>query len=445
MAMQTYLARGGGLVKNRKGVEVYADGPMKGMTQAQAEADFENKWAGASGAIKDKYSRKAGPDGVLSPSEKTALTPAMPKDMDPAAVQKRRMAQYGHEFAPDGSVRRIGTPERKTVNPAASPVDNNFAPGANVTAPADGFQPVGEFNPDGTSKSPIQRFVDKTNEFADSLRARANTPYQERMGAMPQPKPEPVGSRATNIAAGGQMATDDRMAAARDSAQSQAALERQFPGVQSKVVAPPVNPDVERQFPGVQGRATPSISPIPPMIARPEVRSREMVSDTLRRPAEATDGSPVVARPADVNGQRMDPAIAGNAGNKVRINSLTGLPFGYNPGDALPASADAGMQQRGRDSQTRQSVAAAGAPPPRATVVTPAPRPTALQQSAINRPRTVTGGVEGRAADEMRRQAGINANPSTVNPDDPKKFFTGRTLPLDQLVKRQTVSTPVRR
>jgi len=224
----------------------------------------------------------------------------------------------------------------------------------------------------------------------------------------------------------------------------QSPLDRPFPGIEGKVTPPPAQAPAS---PALTGTNPPPAGSAPgPMIARPESRSTIGVPAFLRRPEDAPDGSPVVARPPDVNGQRMDPAITGNAGNKVRINALTGLPFGYQPGDKLPASADAAMQQRGRDSQTRQSVNAAGAPPPRAIVVQQ-PRPTALQQSAINRPRTVTTGVEGAANREMQRQAAINANPATTNPDDPKKFFTGKVKPLDQLVKRPKlvgIGTPAR-
>jgi hypothetical protein len=149
------------------------------------------------------------------------------------------------------------------------------------------------------------------------------------------------------------------------------------------------------------------------MIARPEVRSSVGVPSAIRAPEAAPTGRPV-----------MGDAPKG-------VNRLTGLPFGYQPGDST-AGMDPQTTQRANDSQTRQSVNAAGAPPPLATVVQP-PRPTALQQSQINRPRTVTGGVEGRAADEMRRQAEINRNPGKVNPPG---LVLGKRKPLDQLVSR---------
>jgi hypothetical protein len=62
----------------------------------------------------------------------------------------------------------------------------------------------------------------------------------------------------------------------------------------------------------------------------------------------------------------------------------------------------------------------------------PASQPTPTGPTV--RPPTPADSVEQRAADEMRRQATINRNPSTVNPDDPKKFFTGKVKPLTQLV-----------
>lgn len=59
-----------------------------------------------------------------------------------------------------------------------------------------------------------------------------------------------------------------------------------------------------------------------------------------------------MARPAP----NMDPAIKSDGAGLTRVNRLTGLPFGFKPGDSLPKSADATMQQRGNDSAMRQSI-----------------------------------------------------------------------------------------
>lgn len=92
----------------------------------------------------------------------------------------------------------------------------------------------------------------------------------------------------------------------------------------------------------------------------------------MRAPAPAPTGAPVMARPAP----NMDPAIKSDGPGLTRVNRLTGLPFGFRPGDALPKSAGADMQQRGADSQARQSINQANAtnPPiaPPKAIVAPA-------------------------------------------------------------------------
>jgi hypothetical protein len=137
-------------------------------------------------------------------------------------------------------------------------------------------------------------------------------------------------------------------------------------------------------------------------------------------PTPAVAQAPAPAAPAPAI-PAVTPPMEAPTGRPVigstppKVNRLTGLPMGYMPGDSTNGM-DGAMKARADASTSRmQSVA----PPPRAIpVVAPAP------------PKS----VEQRAADEMRRQAAINANPGRVNPDDPRKFFTGRVKPLDQLV-----------
>jgi hypothetical protein len=91
-AMRTYLARGGGLTR-RGGI--YRSGPLKGMTQAQAEVDFENKWQTVDGRVKDKYANRA--NNVLAPSERkiAGVTPSAPSKSlhAPSAVAPASMVQ----------------------------------------------------------------------------------------------------------------------------------------------------------------------------------------------------------------------------------------------------------------------------------------------------------------------------------------------------------------
>jgi hypothetical protein len=71
-AARTFFATGGTRVSrggSRDPGFLYTKGVLKGMTQEQAEAEFERRWAGASGAVKDNYAGMASPESVLAPSE----------------------------------------------------------------------------------------------------------------------------------------------------------------------------------------------------------------------------------------------------------------------------------------------------------------------------------------------------------------------------------------
>ena len=71
-AARTFLATGGGL-RSRGGTRQsgfrYTKGVLKGKTKEEAQSMFEDRWAGASGAIKDKYAKRGSNAGVLAPSE----------------------------------------------------------------------------------------------------------------------------------------------------------------------------------------------------------------------------------------------------------------------------------------------------------------------------------------------------------------------------------------
>jgi len=71
-AASAYLAQGGERVSrgNRRlsGFR-YTQGPIKGMTEEQAQQDFENKWTNASPEVKDKYAKREQPLNQLAPTE----------------------------------------------------------------------------------------------------------------------------------------------------------------------------------------------------------------------------------------------------------------------------------------------------------------------------------------------------------------------------------------
>lgn len=217
-------------------------------------------------------------------------------------------------------------------------------------------------------------------------------------------------------------------------------------GAPVKVVAPtPVAPQTPETNPAMKGPSRPvaGAAPTPVVPQYPETNPimqgapRPAPNAALERQfpglAEKAVTPPVVGSPVPVKPAAAVAPDGSAPGKAPRINSLTGLPMGYRPGDAVAAP----MQAQADASVARQSTAPQIARP---APVTSVARPTALQSSGINRPRTLAPGtntVEGHAADEMRRQAAINANPSTVNPDDPRKFFTGKVKPLTELVRQR--------
>jgi hypothetical protein len=94
-----------------------------------------------------------------------------------------------------------------------------------------------------------------------------------------------------------------------------------------------------RTAPSTPNGFTPAAEPAPtgrPLMSRPDP-----IKVTLK------DGTTVM--------READNAVRDSNNQKVRVNSLTGLPFGFLPGDALPSGADATMQGRAVDSNSRQA------------------------------------------------------------------------------------------
>lgn len=495
-ALSAYLARGGTPFKTSGR---FAKGPMKGKNVDEATADFEWMWATSPDSVKQKYaSRSSGATTDLAPSERKVqgVTPAPLQ----GTAQSRRMAFYGHEMGPDGVARKIGAvspaPKDSTQAGTSKIVQSPPAP-KTPTAPAPGsdgksavtfntlnqipegeVQYVGNANPDGSRKPEPSELEGSYNPALESQfpgvqspdykasvpvstnPAQANNPdAANRMfpGLKVTPPlaksvPSPVERTPIRKAIDGVLDANtrfwDRTTKAvnntvaypfRPASESQVISEENAASQARSQSANAANAAAEkksaeanverlRKEKGMAPAAPQAPAPLtvatrPPMSpARPMALLPDPTVQGITRP-EAPTGKAVMTRP------ERDTARSQIKGS---VNRLTGLPGGYLPGDALPQGADATMQQRANDSTARQSINTADAMPPRAVPVT---RPTPMP------------GVEQRAANEMRRQAGINANPSTVNQDDPRKFFTGKVKPLDQLVKTQRVQgiTPPRR
>ena len=114
----------------------------------------------------------------------------------------------------------------------------------------------------------------------------------------------------------------------------------------------------------------------------------------------------------------------------ARVNSLTGLPMGYRPGDEVAPkfkqAADASMERQVAADPRLQAGGGkmVSGPPSPAGVTTAAP------VSTVGAPRAVPG----TPAPSYAERVTPKVQPKVANPDDPRKFFTGRVLPLNQLV-----------
>ncbi|MCB1134014.1 MAG: hypothetical protein KDN05_23040, partial [Verrucomicrobiae bacterium] len=121
-AMRTFLARGGGL----NALGQYRSGPMKGMTVGQAQSLFESKWSGASGAVKDKYARRAGdPKQVLSPWEREQQGIDR---KEPASAMYARQKQSRKAFYSRVNGSRPAPPASRETVPAQSYENRNAIP-----------------------------------------------------------------------------------------------------------------------------------------------------------------------------------------------------------------------------------------------------------------------------------------------------------------------------
>ena len=371
-AFDRWMAQGGR--PGRKSGK-FLTGPQKGMTYDQAKQRFEGMWAGASPEVRAKYDARVKASDAMPPA---APAPAKPPGQMYADQKKNRMGYYsrinGVTAAPPPAS------AKKTVNPAA-------------TSGAGRGKPIG--TPEERAK--VSQMVAEGGDYA--------TAFVGVPGTVPTEAFQDMGMRAA--AAYDRMQQDNatpHLAGVRDekAAADKAAADRQAAAKVAEVKAMQ-----EKQVKDERARlglADPAPAPSPVAATPAPAPAPSAPIQPMGPPATAK----TPATPAAPYGQ---PVIGGGA---PKINRLTGLPMGYRPGDSTDGM-DAEMKGRADASTARMNSAT---PPPRAIpVVTPARPPS----------------VEQRAADEMRRQAAINANPSKVNPDDPKKFFTGRVLPLDQL------------
>lgn len=361
-ALATYLARGGNIRKREEGrgrVPLngrFDSGPMKGKTVEQATEAFEQLWAGASGAVKDKYAKRETAESSLSPSEKKA----MGKDYKPQTARETAKTQPQQETTVQSNSSK---PVTEFNSLTKGPVDSN-----DFTKPVP--EPVGGLNSigDGQYVNGVKQETALTRMFPSINQDRqANEPRIAAIPSKPVDQSTPLGRqwdqsirdtkrqfKAVVNAVKSPFVSDVTTAqAAKTSADAQAMQQRFVDAAAASRQA-----EINKITGGEQNAAptstatapvTPSAAPLPAKPSLPAVGAQPVATGAyagpMSAPAPAPTGQPI-----------MGDAPKG-------VNRLTGLPMGFLPGDALPKSANASMQQRATDSMTRQSVASSSAKP----------------------------------------------------------------------------------
>lgn len=449
-AFDTWLAQGGELVKKNgrgdKGKSSrFAQGPMRGMTYDQAKQKFERMWATAPDSVKNKYASRS-LETDLAPVER----PGGQAPTGNAANGPRpgeTMPQYYQRI---GMAPKPEQPAKAEPSPASEMAD--VPTFEELTAPVD----QSKLSPDGMrhaigsgeASAPIvpPQMPNAINGAPEEWKA-----YNAQMASLTPPSQPfletPIGKLVAPIVDPDTINNTD------------AAVNRIDKGAPAPVVTPtaaapptlasPTESPAPRRYPssprgsvggasatGQAGRISTGASPSAPVEVRNQVAANAGV------PAVIPDQ---VAAP-------MPKPVAGSTGaaspvaKPVRINQATGLPFGYRPGDAVPAA----NQAKANESFSAQIAADPRMQPGGGMIAGPARTPITGQvmapppvQSpfAPNRPAPGrSDGYQARSPIESTRmqidaernaRARQLAGPTQPNPAG---LTLGARKPLDQLV-----------
>lgn len=346
-ALSSYLAQGG---TPFKASGRYKTGPMKGMNTDQATAQFERMWASAPDSIKEKYASRAQKTD-MAPSERNA---AMAGVTTPAPKPKTT-ARPAYDKDGNGIPDIVQRPAEKAATPAQQPA---MAPTGSTfkelttpsPVPAGGIKSVGDGSTakNGWTPQPRQGVLSAMGEdartvaggvanigkaAASDITSAATTVPQAIQDNLPGKTgtalraADPVGAvrGVVTKVLGGPAAAVGSLAGQQSDTPSTTvsgsfnpALEKAFPGIQWAVPAQTssgVNPALEKAFPGIQAQAAES-TPAPPIAP-----------------------TPIAPKQPAAPAQPPAPGVKSTT-TPSRINSLTGLPIGYRPGDST-----AGMDQ----------------------------------------------------------------------------------------------------
>lgn len=393
LAQDRLLAQGGPMKKPKRGMigEVFTKGPLKGKTIDQANMIARAKWSQSSPQLRDGYANSAR-KGMMSPSEQ-------------AAEAKRQ--------------REATSRSQSTRSPLTRPTTNaslNAAlPGETATQMYERQRQERTAKPPAVPQLPLTR---PTGAATNDENARAQAMLNEALendkyatasvgnytsmeAAVGKQKAQPIGPQTNDPQLeqvyrekGAQVAKQEaEKKRADDAAAAQALAAKQ---------------DAERQKLGLTPVSAPASTPVEPQspLQRPEMPAAYAPTPGLSPMAQAELDKRRAAAAATPTGQ----PVVSNPGKG--INRLTGLPFGYQPGDAV--QGDAAMQGRAAQSVSRQNIADSK----EAARQMAMPRPVAPQL----RPGVTFNPAKGYVADPK-------AKPTLVKPGDVSldQYQTART------------------
>jgi hypothetical protein len=386
-AMDTWLAQGGGT--NQK-TGRFRSGPMKGMTYDGAKAKFEGMWDKAPGAIKDKYAKKGAQATALAPSEKPAVSrPNLGAAGNRAREADDMLEKREAHYVGDAEAKKRRSARDSQPGPVTkpSPVTGTDQGGKPIAKPSAGITIPGAYEQGQKVFSPAMQ------EQARGLLAEKSAP--------PSVSRPSAGINATADQKAAIMAQPAQVSTAPAVAKAPTTQPAVTPAGPAPAAAPLppggyMPPQLNRgggapapapgagiagsAIGGAMGAATgraigqmgaaPAVAPTPaattpPAVAKPglsPLAQREL--DKRRAAVAATPDGSTIGRPP-------------------RINSTTGLPMGFRPGDATTGMND-GQKKLAGESVSRMNVADAKfaqenkAPIP---VARPAPAPDQYDQA----------------------------------------------------------------
>jgi hypothetical protein len=448
-AITSYLAQGGGMTDKtglqrgdkrtrggqitRKGMVVpgstvspgerYTSGPMRGMTMEQATQKAEGMWASSPDALKEKYASRSESD--LAPSEKkkydeakakeeshaktssvTSTTPAPRLSPEQSRVnlyenQKRsriRLYQGDAGLAEyDNSLKPRSRPQPMTLTtpsplPGISREELSQAP----AIPAGGLDSVGDGSSSANGYQP-QTFtrpapLGEHAKLVESYQHDANDPVASRPSRTPVSPPTtilgagPGGGYDSNQVRATRVAADLAKPLASPADARRADDQRMM--VQAPAPADARRADDQRMMAATQQLQSPVVASAPVNQVMPSAEAKPMMGP----PISAMSAPTTVASPAP------------------NINRLTGLPFGYSPGDSAQ-----GLDQTKVAQSNQRMIAAMDQAVAKAPRAIPVLAPTLGDTRADNLNRT--GRADGYQARSFRQDQDLESQQAQERAD----------------------------